>query len=345
MSSSVKVTTYNVLSSHLSGENHFTSCEPKWLDPKYRLNLVKQKLEKELEDKAVVCLQEISHKWVGALHPFFASRGYHFVTGLYGNKFNGYMGVGVAVPTDTYEIMDVSVQRIADTKQMQRKPKPTLIEKILNRFSGFFLFLAVKLGLMKPKIDFWDNVLYRTNQMVCARLRQKSGGESAQPFVVGTYHMPCMFKLPSVMVTHCSLSAQHIKRYANGDPFIYMGDFNIKPDSSQYELLTRGTLDKQHPDYPEIEAGDKWLPDVEPPLMSAYATANGQEPDFTNYAKVRDDPVFVETLDYIFYSDGWDVKSVEALPHRDSVPGPLPNEDEPSDHILISADMELQQSK
>jgi endonuclease/exonuclease/phosphatase family metal-dependent hydrolase len=45
------------------------------------------------------------------------------------------------------------------------------------------------------------------------------------------------------MVTHCALSAQHIQRFAKNDPFVYLGDFNIKPDSSMYQLLTQGTLE------------------------------------------------------------------------------------------------------
>jgi hypothetical protein len=193
-------------------------------------------------------------------------------------------------------------------------------------------------------------------------------------------------------VTHCALSAQHIQKFAKADPFVYVGDFNIKPLSSQYELLTRGSLDKnvrlfsfitnscscaltflflwylvflapshahhshspahthlcsyytaytQHPDYPQVEEGDSWTPEVKPPLSSAYVTKEGAEPDFTNYAKVQEDPTFIETLDYIFHSKGWQVDSVLPLPHRDTVAGPLPNKDEPSDHILISARMSL----
>ena len=51
----------------------------------------------------------------------------------------------------------------------------------------------------------------------------------SRPFVVGTYHMPCMFKLPSVMMIHCALAAQHIQKYSNEDPYLLVGDFNIKP--------------------------------------------------------------------------------------------------------------------
>ena len=54
----------------------------------------------------------------------------------------------------------------------------------------------------------------------------------SKPFVVGTYHMPCMFKVPSVMMIHCALSAQHIHKYANNDPYLLVGDFNIKPGTT-----------------------------------------------------------------------------------------------------------------
>lgn len=74
-------------------------------------------------------------------------------------------------------------------------------------------------------------------------------------------------------------------------------------------------------------------------MESAYVTKNGCEPDFTNYAKVQEQPVFIATLDYIFQSEGWSVDAVENLPNRDSIVGPLPNKDEPSDHLLISAQL------
>lgn len=86
---SVKVTTYNVLSSHLGGADYFTSCKPQDLDPKYRLGKLKEKLDKEIKSRSIICLQEISTTWAGDLHTYFANNGYYMVTGLYGNKFNG----------------------------------------------------------------------------------------------------------------------------------------------------------------------------------------------------------------------------------------------------------------
>ena len=193
-SRSMKFTSYNVLSNHLSEASHFQACKPEFLDPVYRLKLLKEKLDAEVKDDAVICLQEVSHKWAGVLHGYFAARGYHMVTGLYGGKFNGYMGVAVAVPTSKYDIVDVDITRIADTKKMQRKPKPGYVQNIFNIVKRFLHKIAVELGVLKVSFDFWDNVLYRTNQMISLRLMDKV---DKKPFVIGTYHMPCMFRKPA----------------------------------------------------------------------------------------------------------------------------------------------------
>ena len=96
---SLRIISYNVLSSHLASPSHFTKCDPKNLDPSTRIQKILFKLDEELKDSKnskrflFVCLQEVSHDWAAVLHVFFAERGYHFVTALYGKKFNGYMGM------------------------------------------------------------------------------------------------------------------------------------------------------------------------------------------------------------------------------------------------------------
>jgi len=338
MGTNVKVTTYNVLSSHLAAPSWFKACNPEYLDPSYRLQSLKNKLDDEIAQNSVICLQEVSHVWAGSLHAFFASRGYHFVTALYGSRFNNYMGIAVAVPLSKYNIEDVNIQRVVDTKYTARKPKPTFWGGVVNYFRGWVLQIATLLSLYKAPFDVWDSALYRSNQMICVRLQDK---ETSKSFVIGTYHMPCMFNYPSVMVIHAALSAQHILKYAENLPSIYVGDYNFKPSSGEYEVMTKGKIDDKHPDYPPPLDGDTWKPEVNPPLRSAYAEANGEEPNFTNYAKVQEQPVFVDTLDYIFLSPEWKVDGVRDLPHRDDIEGPLPNKDEPSDHILISAQVGL----
>ena len=87
----------------------------------------------------------------------------------------------------------------------------------------------------------------------------------------------------------------------------------LRADSSPYELLTTGSIRADHPQQPPTRAHDTWTPTPPAPLTSAYATALGSEPEFTNFAMTAwqsaGDP-FVGTLDYIFLSDGWKTKEV-----------------------------------
>lgn len=123
MRDSVKISTYNVLSSSLCEPGFHRSCSVAALDQSNRLIKVKEKLEQEIASKSIICLQEVSHNWAGKLHPFFVNRGYHLVTALYGHRWNGYMGVAIAVPIDEYNIVDVEIARVADTMKHIKKRK------------------------------------------------------------------------------------------------------------------------------------------------------------------------------------------------------------------------------
>ncbi|KAH8070737.1 hypothetical protein JL720_11744 [Aureococcus anophagefferens] len=73
-------------------------------------NRVAALLDAEVAKGAVVCLQEVSRDWSGELRAYFADKGYQFSTGLYGTKFNGYMGVAVAWPSGKYDVLGVRVR-------------------------------------------------------------------------------------------------------------------------------------------------------------------------------------------------------------------------------------------
>jgi len=65
----------------------------------------------------IFCLQEVCYPFASALHAFFARKGYHFVTGLYGKKFNGYMGIGIAYPFQHFETISVDIARLSDERE------------------------------------------------------------------------------------------------------------------------------------------------------------------------------------------------------------------------------------
>jgi len=91
------------------------------------------------------------------------------------------------------------------------------------------------------------------------------------------------------------------------------------------------------------------------PMRSAYREAEysnkpaGSEPEFTNYAlsAFEPDEPFVGTLDYLFLSQrGWaPVASVKPLPAfadtKATHPVGFPISSEPSDHMLLAADLVL----
>jgi hypothetical protein len=319
-----------------------------------------------MAQNSIICLQEISTMWAGHLHTFFANNDYYLVTGLYGNRNNGYMGVGMAIPTKKYELRAVDITRVADTKRMPRKvyQEPSFFENIASYFEKFLAYLASLVSAMliwlklstppAPTVDLWGSVVSRPNQLVSCRLRSI---ELDEEIVVGTYHMPCMFDVPPLMVAHVSLAVQHLQRFAGDTPYVLAGDFNFKPSSAEYRLVTEGTLDRQvsfplivapfecdadssqDPSYPTPVEGDDWRPDVLLPLRSAYRTRLGEEPSFTNYAQTGDRPVFIDTLDYLFHSDVLEVAEVLPLPSQASavLEGSLPNDQEPSDHLMLAA--------
>lgn len=331
-----RVVTYNVLSSSLCDPTYFTHCAPDDLDPVQRLPKLMKKLEAEMAKGAVIGLQEVSQKWAGDLHVFFAERGYHMVCSLYGRPFNGYMGIALAVPLEKYEMSKVDISRCSDTKKLPREQyDPGFLRKyFVDAPVGLYRKIS---GKRAPQSD-WQLARARFNTIMYATLRCKTTGVE---FGVANYHMPCMFRNQKVMTIHCQLAAMYAQRMAGDKPAVLMGDFNIKPGDGGYELITRAELDDKHEAAPVPPEGGSWLTALTYPMKSAYKTKNGAEPDFTNHARIKDDDPFIDTLDYIFVSPAIDVVDVLPLPNRGEVKGPFPAPEEPSDHILLAATLRV----
>eukprot|EP00008_Paramoeba_atlantica_P013671 CAMPEP_0201495326 /NCGR_PEP_ID=MMETSP0151_2-20130828/53392_1 /ASSEMBLY_ACC=CAM_ASM_000257 /TAXON_ID=200890 /ORGANISM="Paramoeba atlantica, Strain 621/1 / CCAP 1560/9" /LENGTH=140 /DNA_ID=CAMNT_0047884251 /DNA_START=616 /DNA_END=1038 /DNA_ORIENTATION=- len=139
------------------------------------------------------------------------------------------------------------------------------------------------------------------------------------------------------------MSANLLKDFANDCPAILAGDFNIKADSDLYTLLSTGALPPQVEEralreMPELRNYDLRI--SLPLFKSAYQSFLGKEPAFTNYSFVTEP--FYGTLDYIWLTDHFEVKDVLRLPDKiDDIDSPLPTLSEPSDHLMIGADLEL----
>lgn len=146
--------------------------------------------------------------------------------------------------------------------------------------------------------------------------------------------MPCAYMYPEVMNIHSSKVMEFVCNY-NDNPIIFCGDFNICPNTSEYNNLTKNNL------------------------VSAYKELNRQEPDFTcRCYNTLSNRLFENTIDYIFYSkEKMDIVEVRSLPNKDldksiKLVGNrikeeqydeslYPNKDEPSDHLLLYADFKF----
>jgi 2',5'-phosphodiesterase len=218
----VKVASYNVLSTHLAAPDFYRKYQPSILEANYRLKKLQEKLDNEIKENSIICLQEVSTQCAGVLHPYFAKNNYYFIASHYGHKYNNYMGVGIAVPLLKYKVEDVDISRIADSKFTVRPPPESMLTKLFKSFILHpFLKLLQLLKMCTPPFDPYEEALRRTNQMVSVRVRQRQfdsseggrksnsdGAYSSESFVVSTYHMPCMFWEPSLMMIHSALSAQ-----------------------------------------------------------------------------------------------------------------------------------------
>ena len=200
----IRVVTYNLLSPNLATTASYPTLNPDHLDPAKRLGVILDKLDQELsQHRTIVCLQEVSYDWAGSLHTYFAGRGYHMVTGLYGRPFNGYMGVAMAWPTGAFETLDVDISRLSDTRaggwpedfpreEGERETSPSKNKPCFSLFSWLLPFRR-KETEERPPIDPWDYSKRRFNVMLTATLREKTSGKS---FALATITCPVPFMCP-----------------------------------------------------------------------------------------------------------------------------------------------------
>ena len=324
----VRIVCYNVLSTGFARE--MVAATPAALNNAARLKLLRGKLGGEMARPAagggggggggggnrapatIFCLQEVSLPWMGELASFFARKNYAVIAAPYGTPQSEYMGVLLAYPRGAFVAEAASVAPL-----MAAKAPPSGA-----RAAG----------------GPWAAARLRENQVAHVRLRPLGGG---RPFAVTCVHLPCEFWDPPAMRIYAALAAQAARGFAAGAPHVLAGDFNAQPDCATYEMLVAGDAVRDAP--PPEAPGDAWEPRVHPPLRSAYAMSLGREPPFTTAAWARRDlqkgkPMFVGTLDYIFASAEWACAAVGRLPAQ---PELLPTEEEPSDHHLISAELDL----
>jgi hypothetical protein len=326
----IEIVTYNILCGKL-GEEHVQSFPDNQSNIRY--SRIEGVLSDSIEKKSIICLQEVGQQWAGNLFSFFQRRSYSFLYAPYGNFNNDFMGVAIAIPNALFEVTNAKL-----FKPTSLKGWPSQRNSLIDSYILKPLFMLSKyFGIFDDK-DEWKIAKYKLNTCITIRLKERASGKE---FVVGTYHMPCNFSDPQVMIIHSCLALRGIQEYAETRPYILAGDFNFKPSDVMYQLYTQGFIPLDHPNYP-ICSYDSWTPAVLEPVISAYKEFNGKEPDFTNCGSSGEKPVFIGVLDYIFCSKTFKVENVGLLPSiSDLTTGRLPSQKFPSDHLLLSASLRI----
>jgi 2',5'-phosphodiesterase len=219
------------------------------------------------------------------------------------------------------------------SQQQQQQQQWSFLTTIWSMIAALCLFVSQTLLRRRAAAtNVYKLAADRHNVIVCVRLRPKgAGSRSSDDFCVANYHMPCAFQVPQLMTIHAALAAQFVHRFSSSRPYVLAGDFNFKPHDEQYQLYKRGSLQPTSSALPPPFAAKnhKWQPVLAAPLRSAYFEALGSEPAFTNWSQVKAEPVFKETLDYIFLSAGWRVDAVRDLDALE-IDRMMPSEDQPS---------------
>jgi endonuclease/exonuclease/phosphatase family metal-dependent hydrolase len=136
----------------------------------------------------------------------------------YGQKTNGILGVGIAVPS-SYAIDPTEVEfiRVAD-----------YIECDCDSSDDDSYDNEVNTNI--------DNAKKRANLVVRMNIHLNNG----KAFYLYNYHMPCAFKTPLVQILHIHALKRIIASFRD-IPYILAGDMNILPTSKEYEFLTDTT--------------------------------------------------------------------------------------------------------
>lgn len=348
--SHIHVIQYNVLSSALATMDGAYPLNNKCdLDTSIRRCRVMKKVidevsrvkTKDSKVACVVCLQEVEECMASLLNDCLSRlHDMQMITVPYGSKKNGYMGVAMFYTKNLVREFGspmVFSIRIASTLETSGYQEPPL--------HGFeYTQPPVMINYAERKwMDAlgtdWHAATEKNNALLVVDF---------QSFVVATYHMPCLFERPAAMLAHAVAVLKVLEKIKK--PFILATDFNTSPDSQLYDFVTgQKRMDYyKHTMITGQPIHSTWRPVLEEPVTSAHYQVHGSEPEFTTSAASRTTTLFKGTLDYIFCSrEDWEIHDARVINAcADHMPPDghlfLPNEREPSDHLMLVADVSLQ---
>ncbi|CAF1263517.1 unnamed protein product [Rotaria sordida] len=329
----VRILSYNILvPSYADQPEIYSKCQPKFLKTDYRWNLIRSQLVQEIQnhENTIICLQELSLTLLPEFELFFRQLNYTLFHHLYGRRHNDCMGTGIAIPA-SMELNSLYIIRIGDFIHSISKPREKQANSLASECN---LNESDTQEILLDTLDPWETAMDRINALICIKVTINN-----KSIHIGTYHMPCLYKDPDVMLIHSSIVKDRMFHLAGGQNFILVGDFNFNSTDICYKALTeKNFLNCRLPESSKYEIS--YQRNAEQVLKSAYREKNGVEPTYTNFAHTPNCPDYCDTLDYIFFNGNLTIENVLELPDHPSGES-YPDETHPSDHLMIAATIQL----
>jgi len=320
MATNFNVITFNCATPFSVVPAEYPDCDPTILDRLYRKNKILSLFTIWLRTSPIIVLQEVPYNWKQDFERYFMKREYTFHCMNYGQKTNGILGVGIAVPSALYKIDPTAVDfiRVADYIE---------VDSIDNIFKKLSEQLDNQISENEIESNI-QNAQKRANLLVRMKIHLNNG----KSFHLYNYHMPCAFKTPIVQIIHIQALKQIIS-LSSDIPYVLAGDMNILPTSKEYRFLMNQELSPEDSAYFENES---LIPKITP--ASSYSIANGSEPEMTCFNYTIFAGEFCGCLDYILMSDEFKVLKSHLLLKTETE---LPNRDCPSDHLPLRSVLSL----
>jgi mRNA deadenylase 3'-5' endonuclease subunit Ccr4 len=339
-----KVSSYNILADSYSepGPGRLTILKP---FVQGRLSLILKDIDLMASD--VVCLQEVEAGLVDShFRSFFQSRGYDFEYCV-NPRANDPLTPehwkprvdGLLMAWRTAKFNKISSVNLELRQMIFEHPQKWGVERKT---------LQNLLRLDTPiTIAMLETTHVRTaKKLLCmANYHGFAGGEHSKPLINVIQTQLALHGIRKVMYQHLGMNPKKVEEDAPAPlPLIFAGDFNMRPGSGSYQLMSSG----------HVPADSSWLtysPGKQSTtvdmrhhlqLQSAYGYSSFGEPRTTYYAS----PSLNGTLDYLWYTPGsLQVHRLLDTPDFATRVGvKLPTVEYPSDHLPIGAEFSFSQS-
>jgi len=197
----MKLVTFNILSSELANPEWFKNSSEEHLDSAYRFNKIRDILTTFIDQKYIICLQEVSTEWDQKIREFILEiDNYHYISDLRHKK----LGLGICIP-DNYNVRNIH--------------KISLNENIKNFYSNPEVPEEIRLAKEEPR-----NVLIL----------------ELDTFFIANIHMPCKFTMSLFMEIYTLSLMEAVNHIVGKSPMMLVGDFNSTYLGNGYKILTEG---------------------------------------------------------------------------------------------------------